>query len=573
MIPSFRRALAAAVVATAALAATAPAALGATLVNSGGTLTYTGTGADNDVSFERTAPNQVRVVRDTTDDTDAISATGCATETTPGTDYTCDGVDRVVANGGAGDDVLDGFDLDEIPTTMNGGDGDDALDSGDAGSTLNGDAGGDRLASGIGNDILNGGDGTDALIGDDGDDTLNGGSGSDTLADIDGNDTVRGDAGDDTFLAGLGADDISGGEGYDTMLTLVIGGPTPRPSTLVSLNDVADDQMGAAGEGDNVRSDVEGVSTEFDPILLLFLGGGGGTFPPSNDTLIGSAAANTLASGEGDDTVDGGTGNDVLSGGAGSDTVRARDGFFDFVNCGAGADTAEVDTLDKVEECETVQRADVGNANDVPEDRSPTVVLTGPAPSALLRTNGPTVLTADASDDKGIATVLFLDDDRIVCADTAAPYTCDYQPRGEDVGRNTLVAVAVDTAQQTASTTRAFSVDRFTVAGITGAVTPARDLRAPFVFRTAGRLRLPPFVTAALGCADGQVSIQVKAGSKTISTRRADLRRDCSFSSTVRFADRSRFTRNGRLRFTLRFTGNEVLGRSAAVARNVRTRR
>ena len=85
-------------------------------------------------------------------------------------------------------------------------------------------------------------------------------------------------------------------------------------------------------------------------------------------------------------------------------------------------------------------------------------------------------------------------------------------------------------------------------------------------------VRLPAGVTPALGCADGQVSIQVKAGAKTISTRRADVRRDCSFSSTVRFADRRRFTRNGRLRFTLRFTGNEVLNRSAAIARNIRTR-
>ena len=55
----------------------------------------------------------------------------------------------------------------------------------------------------------------------------------------------------------------------------------------------------------------------------------------------------------------------------------------------------------------------------------------------------------------------FLDDDRVVCEDASAPYTCDYRARGDDVGRNTLTAVAVDTAGQTASAQRAIVVSRF----------------------------------------------------------------------------------------------------------------
>jgi hypothetical protein len=200
------------------------------------------------------------------------------------------------------------------------------------------------------------------------------------------------------------------------------------------------------------------------------------------------------------------------------------------------------------------------------------VTFTSPRLGRAAGHPGPTVLTADATDDRSISAVLFIDDERIVCTDTVAPYTCAYQPRGEDVGRNTLAVVAVDTAQQTASAFRAVNVDRFTPAGITGAVTPARDLRAPFRFRTSGRLRLPANVSQAQACGEGQVSIQIKAGAKTISTRRAELSRTCTFSSTVTFRDRRRFTRAGRLRFTIRFTGNEVLTRTAAVARNVRTR-
>jgi hypothetical protein len=534
-----RRALCAAVFAAVSLGASD--AYGATLTNSGGTLTFTGTAADNVVDFDQAGAGTINVDRSASDG-DPIAATGC-TENTPGESYTCNGVTRLVANGGAGDDDLDAEDLEDIPATLTGAEGNDSLSGGDAADTIDGGAASDFL------------DGNEA------DDTLNGGDGDDFFFDGAGNDRVRGDGGGDRFFGDLGNDDIVGGTGYDTMTAL--SQDTPAAGLSITLDDAANDRTSSAsGETDNVHGDVEAVETEF------FLGGG----MSGADTLVGNAQANSLSSGAENDTVDGGTGNDVINSGGGDDTVRARDGFKDFVNCGEGNDTAEVDTLDDVQECETVNRADVGNANDVPEDRPPTVELVSPGPGALLRTAGPTVVTANASDDRGIAQVLFVDDDRIVCADTTAPYECAYQPRGEDVGRNTLVAVAIDTAQQTASTTRAFNVDRFTVPGITGSVTPARDRRAPFTFRTTGRLRLPAFVTPALGCADGQVSIQVKAGAKTISTRRADLRPDCSFVSTVRFADRRRFTRNGRLRFTLRFTGNEVLNRSAAVARNIRTR-
>jgi hypothetical protein len=168
--------------------------------------------------------------------------------------------------------------------------------------------------------------------------------------------------------------------------------------------------------------------------------------------------------------------------------------------------------------------------------------------------------------------VRFVDDEQTICTDTAAPYTCSYQARGEDVGRNTLSVVAVDTAQQTATAFRAVTVDRFGAGRLTATVSPARDARAPYRFVSRGRLALPAGVTPAQGCREGVVSIQVKASGKTISTRRAALTRTCTFRSAVTFADRRRFTRDGRLTFTVRFTGNAVLKRTAAIVRNVRTR-
>ena len=72
---------------------------------------------------------------------------------------------------------------------------------------------------------------------------------------------------------------------------------------------------------------------------------------------------------------------------------------------------------------------DVGNAAD---DKPPTVAWVTPKAGAKL--GNTTTLTVTAADDRGVALVRFLDDDRVVCEDTAAPYTCAYAPRGEDVG-------------------------------------------------------------------------------------------------------------------------------------------
>ena len=589
------RLLLAAATILAALALPAAAASAAQLTNADGTLTYAGTDADNDVTFTRTAPNEVQVVRDTVDDTDPITASGC-TQNTAGADYTCSGVTRIVANGSGGNDVLNGAPVTDIPMTIDGGAGYDALDGGDAADTIGvgpggatifgnggddkltggeerdvifGDGGADTIATGAGvddaeggaeNDTIDGGPGGDRVIGDEGEDVLNGGDGDDVMLGADGNDLVRGDAGDDLLVGDPGNDDLTGGSGYDTATGPVIMGSPPP--IAVSIDDAAGDRhSGGTGENDNVHADIEAIDAEFPTFSP--------TLPSQGDTLTGNAGANSIFGGGGTDTIDGGLGNDVLGGGDDDDTIRARDAYADFVNCGGGTDTVEVDSLDTLQECENVSVAEVGNAN---EDRPPAIQLDGPAAGALLGTAAPTTMSATATDDRGVAQVLFLDDDRIVCADSAAPYTCSYAPRGEDVGRNTLVAIAVDTSQQTASATRTFLGDRFTPT-ITGRVTPGRDTRAPFRFRTTGRLTLPAAVSPAVGCLDGVVSIQVKAGGRTISTRRAGVTRACSFASTVTFATRRRFTRSGTLRFTIRFTGNTVLKRSTAVARNLRTRR
>jgi hypothetical protein len=97
-------------------------------------------------------------------------------------------------------------------------------------------------------------------------------------------------------------------------------------------------------------------------------------------------------------------------------------------------------------------------------------------------------------------------------------------------------------------------------------VTPRRDPRAPFRYRTIGRLVLPPGVSAAQGCR-GSVTVQVKKRRRTISARRAKLRRTCRFASHVTF-HRAR----GRLRFIVRFSGNGSVAPGSARTVRVRAR-
>ena len=86
----------------------------------------------------------------------------------------------------------------------------------------------------------------------------------------------------------------------------------------------------------------------------------------------------------------------------------------------------------------------------------------------------------------------------------------------------------------------------------------ARDRRRPFRFKVAGRLTPPAGVTRAQACT-GQVNVQFKRGSKTISARRRTVSGNCSWKSSVSFASRSRVGRRGRLRVMVRFLGNDLL--------------
>ena len=400
-----------------ALVMLAPAsAQAATLTLDNGTLTYTASaGRVNSVTVGA-ALGAVTVV---VGDNDLLSPHpgACAPVIgVPGdSGFSCPNVARVVVNAGDLNDSISATDSVTVPVT------------------LNGEAGDDDLAGGSAGDILTGGEGQDRLTGGDGDDALDGGAGDDVL---------EGEGGGDVLTGAAGVD------------TVRYRAASATPRVTVTLDGVAND--GVPGENDAVAPNVENVAVVglrfgVPPLETVIV--------PEATTLTGDAGPNELTADDGDDTLVGAAGNDILTAYGGDDTIDTRDGFLDRVHCGTGTDSVTADTLDLVDaDCETVSVANLGNASD---DRPPAVAWSLPAASARLAANPRNTLEATAEDDRGIALVRFLDDDRVLCEDAAAPYTCAYRARGEDVGRNTLTVVAVDTGGQTASAQRAIVVRRF----------------------------------------------------------------------------------------------------------------
>jgi hypothetical protein len=68
------------------------------------------------------------------------------------------------------------------------------------------------------------------------------------------------------------------------------------------------------------------------------------------------------------------------------------------------------------------------------------------------------------------------------------------------------------------------------------------------------------------------VAVTVKAGTRTLSTRRVALRSNCTYRVTFTFGDRSRFRRASSLRVQARYSGNTALTARRSATRTVRVR-
>jgi hypothetical protein len=204
---------------------------------------------------------------------------------------------------------------------------------------IGGGGGDDYLEAGPVTRSLFGADGKDILLGNADRNFLTGGGGDDQLLAGDGSDSLTGDE---------GADVLSGGGGLDEV---TYGGVVPL---RLSIGDGPND--GVAGEGDDIRDDIESVGGGFGDDLLVGDAHG--------NRLTGYGGKDVLRGGDGADELIGWGDGDELDGGPGPDNVSTRarrsggldrallaDSEVDTLGCGGAAPFIDADAIDRLEAC------------------------------------------------------------------------------------------------------------------------------------------------------------------------------------------------------------------------------
>jgi Ca2+-binding RTX toxin-like protein len=291
-----------------------------------------------------------------------------------------------IIDGGAGNDKLQGGSGDDV---VYGGDGNDVIQGyenldllygGQGNDTIYGDwfNGSDPSASyddeihgGAGNDSIYGDGGNDTIYGDGGNDTLDGGVGIDRLIGGSGNDTYyvdntgdvvtetstliteidtvnssitytleanlenltltgtaalngTGNALDNTLIGNSAANTLIGGAGVD----MLIGGSGNDTYYVDNISDVIIETSTLATESDSVFSSVTyTLSNNVEKLTLTGSAALNGTGNASTNVITGTAGADTLIGGLGNDiyVVDnsGDVVSEIIAGGGGTDTVNS----------------------------------------------------------------------------------------------------------------------------------------------------------------------------------------------------------------------------------------------------------
>ena len=240
---------------------------------------------------------------------------------------------RFAATGGAGDNVLSGFE------NVTGSQNDDTITGGIDDNVINGNGGNDLVFALAGDDLLSGGAGSD---------TLNGGLGNDTIIGGGGSDFYDGGAGSDTASfedigAGVTADLNTGNAQYVINGNVVVDQFANIENLVGSLND----DVFVGDLYSNLLSGNDGNDTLDGGVGGDTLDGGAGA-----DSLIGGSGNDNLIGGDGADILDGGAGADTLDGGAGADSLiggTSNDLFItdglDQIDGGQGSDTVDFSNL------------------------------------------------------------------------------------------------------------------------------------------------------------------------------------------------------------------------------------
>ena len=217
-------------------------------------------------------------------------------------DLARDTVNSIVA-GGLGDDTLSGGGGNN---TLDGGSGNDTASYGNTFGVTTGIVANLALGTGqVTNNGAYGGSGVDTLVGIEQlygsayNDTITGSSGNDILSGAAGNDTIDAGAGDDTVDGGTGNDILTGGSGTDTVSYGSVGG-------AVTFSLATTTAQNTGGGGTDTVSGFENITGSNSADTL--------TGNSNANTINGGGGNDTLTGGAGNDYLDGGAGSaDIAS--------------------------------------------------------------------------------------------------------------------------------------------------------------------------------------------------------------------------------------------------------------------
>jgi Bacterial Ig domain len=139
-------------------------------------------------------------------------------------------------------------------------------------------------------------------------------------------------------------------------------------------------------------------------------------------------------------------------------------------------------------------------------DAVPSVAFISPEPGATFTGADRITLQVSATDSTGVRAVQIFDGERLLCVDTAAPYTCTFTPTASDIGNVTFVAAAINTAGAQALAVRTVHINPSKPLGLS-LYTRVSGGRSARKLTTGGTLRLPPADVPSF-CGQGAVQIE-----------------------------------------------------------------
>lgn len=189
--------------------------------------------------------------------------------------------------------------------------------------------------------------------------------------------------------------------------------------------------------------------------------------------------------------------------------------------------------------------------NACPPPAEPTVSID--SPPASIAQNGTTV-SATATSGVDVSKVTFFLGTRQVCEDTAAPFSCNIVPNGDEVGAQSIRAVVTDSLARTAEDVESTTVSKFKPKALN--LNSKRIGNKKLRIKAYGKLVLPARMTAADGCSASRVGITAKLGKKSLVNKQIKLASDCTYGLAF---GAPKTKKKQRVVITVRFAGNDSL--------------